>query len=205
MDPDDGSSPHTRGAPQCRRSSSGTGEDHPRIRGEHLQRVASVAEEVGIIPAYAGSTDDQPTMDAYKGGSSPHTRGALRHARPGIITGRDHPRIRGEHHDSSVNEVGDDGIIPAYAGSTRQDGLHLRRRGGSSPHTRGALEDIERLVGRHEDHPRIRGEHQPGDIRPRQDGRIIPAYAGSTPSRLLRSLRMPGSSPHTRGAPTSRH
>ena len=74
------------------------------------------------------------------------------------------------------------GIIPAYAGSTRQDGSaraaywdHPRIRGehfrevgtlifdeGSSPHTRGA-----------------RGEgHVHG-----ASGRIIPAYAGSTERR----------------------
>ena len=51
-----GSSPHTRGAPgtssrwRCRRW------DHPRIRGEHLFEMKSAMKDVGIIPAYAGST-----------------------------------------------------------------------------------------------------------------------------------------------------
>ena len=151
----------------------------------------------------------------------------------------DHPRIRGEHSrncDSPRASVGSSphtrgaprretfdrakfGIIPAYAGSTcrrppawRTDRDHPRIRGehptadfpaharvGSSPHTRGA-----RLPGR------LYVGH----------GRIIPAYAGSTPlarggfgrpadhPRIRgehgRSERQPpqrrGSSPHTRGA-----
>ena len=112
-------------------------------------------------------------------------------------------------------------IIPAYAGSTlldRGDGAgsedHPRIRGehlpkppaktgsvGSSPHTRGAPDQL--------------------DV-PRFDFRIIPAYAGSTETApcLTRSMRdhprirgehgipkirateITGSSPHTRGART---
>ena len=110
-------------------------------------------------------------------------------------------------------------IIPAYAGSTaggfprssaiqdhpRIRGEHRRRHrlrrhcGGSSPHTRGALVTFRPLFNRE---------------------RIIPAYAGSTPSpprrrpyrrdhprirgehrrRPTPSCRTRGSSPHTRGA-----
>ena len=91
-------------------------------------------------------------------GSSPHTRGA-----PGKI----------------LLNVGKSRIIPAYAGSTRRDPRrrhpatdHPRIRGehftpltqqqtvrGSSPHTRGALARLSRIL-------EIQG--------------IIPAYAGST-------------------------
>ena len=174
--------------------------DHPRIRGEHgagrircLSIVGSsphtrgapdrgsvVGQLVGIIPAYAGST------------------------RPGRcrpVRRQDHPRIRGEHgllghahlsaQGSSPHTRGaperrrwQDGrrrIIPAYAGSTKKPnpsqparGDHPRIRGehggpadglhagpGSSPHTRGA-----RLI-----------------VPAAYTGlRIIPAYAGSTPT-----------------------
>ena len=51
-----GSSPHTRGtrrgSPRC----SPCPRDHPRIRGEHLQRQDVVEQRLGIIPAYAGNT-----------------------------------------------------------------------------------------------------------------------------------------------------
>ena len=130
-------------------------------------------------------------------GSSPHTRGALRYAQGADRCQR---------------------IIPAYAGSTRlwrpcrrRPGDHPRIRGehlkrikdempaeGSSPHTRGA--HLRRLDGEDE-------------------GRIIPAYAGSTPQPrkedpsvmdhprirgehvfVGRERDHGGSSPHTRGA-----
>ena len=154
---DGGSSPHTRGAPvfqllgaflagiipayagstSHQRLALSSNWDHPRIRGEHVDRV------------------DQQVVDT---GSSPHTRGARRPAsvpdiRPRIIPAyagstrwapaarrrsRDHPRIRGEHHASASffclrrgssphtrgaqvldhRVLDEEGIIPAYAGST---------------------------------------------------------------------------------------
>ena len=193
-----GSSPHTRGA---------------------LQPFDLAEDVVGIIPAYAGSTStnswrgrsstdhprirgEHPESDAGAlpvGGSSPHTRGAQPHeaasremkriipAYAGSTVRRasstwstaDHPRIRGEHgvgHDEAVVD------------------------GGSSPHTRGArwtfaaMATRPRIIpayagstrapawarGPAPDHPRIRGEH--GLVR-------------------RRDPHLPGSSPHTRGAP----
>ena len=54
-----GSSPHTRGARiRLRADEQGRG-DHPRIRGEHDIGVGNSLLEVGIIPAYAGSTSAQ--------------------------------------------------------------------------------------------------------------------------------------------------
>ena len=192
-----GSSPHTRGA---------------------LAECGGFGVDSGIIPAYAGSTAvtvtrhvaraDHPRIRGEHmsvgfrpdadGGSSPHTRGARRRL-------QDVPST--------------EGIIPAYAGSTRLRALtvllkpdHPRIRGehpvwarhqvflsGSSPHTRGA--------------PSV-----PSWRRRRQ--RIIPAYAGSTcsspwaPSTTSDHPRIrgehctplsginnaQGSSPHTRGA-----
>ena len=197
--------PHTRG-------------DHPRIRGEHDDRVLGavrlagssphtrgapeepigVIPGIGIIPAYAGSTSSPASRRMVTPGSSPHTRGA--------------PAVMGCWPSARR-------IIPAYAGSTRPEFLrgqgvedHPRIRGehdarsvqgpfdsGSSPHTRGA----RRLGG-----PRDRGAG------------IIPAYAGSTAQRIAVDGAPPdhprirgehtapangtifadGSSPHTRGA-----
>ena len=121
---------------------TGRHRDHPRIRGEHMLVVSrlhlipgssphtrgahqsrrGLARRRRIIPAYAGSTP----LDVQAG-----------------LTWEDHPRIRGEHSWSSrrlLHGAGSsphtrgartnprperrrDGIIPAYAGSTR------RRRG----------------------------------------------------------------------------
>ena len=175
-----------------------SGADHPRIRGEHgtwsrpmRMSVGSSphtrgarrgsrrpSEETGIIPAYAGSTEEE-TKDAG--------------------TKTDHPRIRGEHsrlsrsrsfvagsspHTRGARPEGCDdaegwGIIPAYAGSTMsslprtsRDTDHPRIRGehranfpvesadcGSSPHTRGAPRLRALIALFMPDHPRIRGEH----------------------------------------------
>ena len=131
--------------------------DHPRIRGEHNPRSCSTVAvsgssphtrgapglrpgpgfPVGIIPAYAGSTQSatqyilsvmdhprirgehsRPPEGPGRGfGSSPHTRGALGRTIPAPASGR---------------------IIPAYAGST--------------------LPSLSSLL-MISDHPRIRGEH----------------------------------------------
>ena len=109
----------------------------------------------------------------------------------------DHPRIRGEHPDHGVGG---------------------RRRAGSSPHTRGALEGqgfvavrvriIPAYAGStlipcsratsSSDHPRIRGEHTPGSILLVLGSWIIPAYAGST--WLSRGWRLRrGDHPRIRG------
>ena len=218
--------------------STGGVTDHPRIRGEHRKGGKSLTINKGssphtrgaprllapslvgsrIIPAYAGSTlarlismvrsMDHPRIrgehrkyqqdKAWRSGSSPHTRGA---------------------HTPPQPTLADDGIIPAYAGSTycilrsvsaRRDhprirGEHRSRassassRRGSSPHTRGAL--------------------RAGLLVPLWAG-IIPAYAGSTvhvdahrvdladhprirgehSTRWSSPSWSRGSSPHTRGA-----
>ena len=192
--------------------------DHPRIRGEHVHIEAPRCPQMGssphtrgapaclpckrsaarIIPAYAGSTLFTEVVLAALNGSSPHTRGAqtdswfspsTRRIIPAyagstgwIFPGRrrckDHPRIRGEH-----------------AVDVRPN----RRRRGSSPHTRGALDaaavelassgiipayagstrPVKMAPDLRTDHPRIRGEHSGAE--------------GGTRRQL-------GSSPHTRGA-----
>ena len=157
-----GSSPHTRGAHgqsgarRCRKriipAYAGStkkppgnllrgGVDHPRIRGEHYActvvtelgegssphtrgahfEVAVDPVQFGIIPAYAGST----TSSAWDGRPAP-----------------DHPRIRGEHKGDVISKTDMDRIIPAYAGSTPSRGPPLLWPSGSSPHTRGARDEI---------------------------------------------------------------
>ena len=153
----EGSSPHTRGA-----------------RGGVLVHLP----DAGIIPAYAGSTP-QPRSPRWRCRDHPRIRGE--HPSTSGQIGGDagsSPHTRGAHLLQSLR-AGDNGIIPAYAGSTtawsfslstRTD--HPRIRGehsivsgaictisGSSPHTRGAHAalDVEGLAAL--DHPRIRGEH----------------------------------------------
>ncbi len=197
-----GSSPHTRGAPDCNAGWQSRSADHPRIRGEHEPAGDQRRVAVGIIPAYAGSTHPPRGARRRCRGSSPHTRGAPRRWPPPYPCRRDHPRIRGEHTTLRARRTPSAGIIPAYAGSTAGKVRGKPRPKGSSPHTRGALRWPRSRCVRRGDHPRIRGEHCGyGHLMAFVRG-IIPAYAGSTMSTLdFISLR-PGSSPHTRGAPS---
>ena len=229
-----GSSPHTRGALEELRQPEGLrriipayagstppallryglSQDHPRIRGEHspsqtrsILRLGSSPHTrgargpvdaeprpSGIIPAYAGSTAKQALNTVYGKGSSPHTRGA--------------------REDEGVARVGE-GIIPAYAGSTvlstpteysspdhpRIRGEHRLKRArglvheGSSPHTRGA----RRTAGKNGQKARIipayAGSTPSSSAHPRPRPRIIPAYAGST---LIMGLAAVGVQDHPR-------
>ena len=131
--------------------------DHPRLRGEHRNSVLCAALMLGsspltrgappcpssrlrhrrIIPAYAGSTNEQARR---------------------VRLHQDHPRLRGEHASSGITISGYQGsspltrgaqcfvspymtlirIIPAYAGSTSPE---------------------HRQYTAFADHPRLRGEH----------------------------------------------
>ena len=212
--------------------------DHPRIRGEHSTRWSPPSWNPGSSPHTRGA-HFEVVVDPIQLGIIPAYAGSTPATRPAPRRCEDHPRIRGEHGKASFSDglpsgsspqtrgappptqvgVETTGIIPAYAGSTFA-GLpgkivkadHPRIRGehaimhvyppvsrGSSPHTRGALSERFPLAD------------FPG---------IIPAYAGSTSRWTTLSGRARdhprirgehhrlgcagdfghGSSPHTRGA-----
>ena len=220
-----GSSPHTRGArprpatvarrgriipayagsTTLARNAAGKAPDHPRIRGEHHR---------------LGCAGD------FGRGSSPHTRGARRRHGSGIRLERiipayagstrptgpairplpDHPRIRGEHERVRDVRGARAGSSPHTRGAPSNDSDYPERQwiipayAGSTPRCTNARSSRR-------DHPRIRGEHDPGCLRPGvsggssphtrgapggfseacSDARIIPAYAGSTALRYLGS------------------
>ena len=172
--------------------------DHPRICGEHGQNAQGTERQggssphmrgtlcrcglstrrIGIIPAYAGNTCVVSTL---------------------ACPSRDHPRICGEHPEladapfMSVGSsphmrgtrnfnkeyLGDDGIIPAYAGNTC-----------SLFSFRCVARDHPRICGEHPSYmsrgryevgssPHMRGTRCVAIIPTRYPG-IIPAYAGNT-------------------------
>ena len=213
-----GSSPHTRGAQPTARPERGlhgiipayagstvaeipgkiVKADHPRIRGEHTL----VVSRLHLMP-----------------GSSPHTRGAPSEAYGTASNPADHPRIRGEHPGIPSHKWGSFRIIPAYAGSTP---WFIDSRGWLADHPRIRGEHVAQIPGKvvkAGSSPHTRGARRSRGLR-RHRGRIIPAYAGSTPagaglrpapgdhprirgehSRNWDSPRASvGSSPHTRGA-----
>ena len=152
--------------------------DHPRVRGEHMDRSQMLHPLPGIIPACAGST--------------------LQPRRAGDLY-RDHPRVRGEHNNPPRGRGGDwgssprargaqgrgtrrapsPGIIPACAGST--SGRRRRRPcRGDHPRVRGEhLSPAARNVVTEGSSPRARGARVGAHAILRRSG-IIPACAGST-------------------------
>ena len=92
-----GSSPHTRGTRSPAALRCGSVWDHPRIRGEHVPLAHVRDGSRGIIPAYAGNTEESAFECWDIAGSSPHTRGTPRQRFQGSGNPQDHPRIRGEH------------------------------------------------------------------------------------------------------------
>ena len=178
--------------------------DHPRIRGEHLLASVLARIEQRIIPAYAGNTSRRGDSAIWSAGSSPHTRGTLVRQAGKMETGRDHPRIRGEHRRPHREEHRRQGIIPAYAGNTHYSLENIDTVPGSSPHTRGTRSTLRRSTSRSWDHPRIRGEHDGIRRCTCRIAGIIPAYAGNTFFEAIQNAQPLGSSPHTRGTPRSR-
>ena len=172
--------------------------DHPRVCGEHPFRldVDSPAtgssprmrgtlgiphvlrDAAGIIPAYAGNTV-LLFVDIQLYGDHPRVCGehAESHESSARIPGSS-PRMRGTlfragHEDQAG------GIIPAYAGNTRQASAasprsrdHPRVCGEHEPNTR----DSSLVIG---SSPRMRGTHGKYQLEHYVPG-IIPAYAGNT-------------------------
>ena len=153
--------------------------DHPRIRGEHGSRrhfyVLLVGSSphtrgartiymcretpAGIIPAYAGSTT-RSSAEKQEGEDHPRIRGEhICDIRNAICMAGSSPHTRGA---PNVKGIGTEleGIIPAYAGSTRTASRPTPACGlGSSPHTRVAQKSHRFWQAGYQDHPRIRGEH----------------------------------------------
>ena len=113
--------------------------DHPRLRGEHRNSVLCAALMLGSSPLTRGAPPC-PSSRLRHRRIIPAYAGSTRTARPKMPGSSDHPRLRGEH-DKAAKYVGlaegsspltrgalgfpmgahdDQGIIPAYAGSTSQ-------------------------------------------------------------------------------------
>ena len=149
------------------------------MRGEHLSRARSTLSQLGSSPHARGALPSS-SASSFSSGIIPACAGSTATSVRHSASAWDHPRMRGEHFDRKA--------LDATAK-------------GSSPHARGALVNLTRLVanlgiipacagstlrrmgrgrgGR--DHPRMRGEHADG---------------------LSRGHPMAGSSPHARGART---
>ena len=116
-----GSSPHARGAPSSVKVTCWPTTAHPRMRGEHGEGSAPVVGERGSSPHARGAPQTQEDPVWFKGlipacaGSTPRCGG-----RGGGL--RAHPRMRGEHANTSTEPW----VVS-----------------GSSPHARGARQVLQ--------------------------------------------------------------
>ena len=212
--------------------------DHPRIRGEHDLAVFLDHTRAGSSPHTRGAPD-LLRDSGYEAGIIPAYAGSTMVVVSSTGRRRDHPRIRGEHDASLAGQDEQEGSSPHTRGA-RQRSAHAGDDHGIIPAYAGSTKEHSKTPGSLSDHPRIRGEHstrwsspssnlgssphtrgarRPGS-RSHSRERIIPAYAGSTcvgslansdgmdhprirgeHGRHRRQVPRPrGSSPHTRGA-----
>ena len=172
--------------------------DHPRACGEHIVRYELYEQERGssprlrgtlfncfahvvdvwIIPALAGNTP-APTRTWATSGDHPRACGEhVVSAISDVVAGGSSPRLRGTPGHTLVG-AGEQGIIPALAGNTRQS---LQNATACGDHPRACGEHftfnatIQPLPG---SSPRLRGTpHRVGVWHERVG--IIPALAGNT-------------------------
>ncbi len=150
-----GSSPHTRGGQEvssqglhlgglipayagrtrpdpCAGRSTGSS---PHTRGGRV-RLPLPLHPQRLIPAYAGRTPSR-AQKARSAPAHPRIRGADRECIAIVAWEKgSSPHTRGGHERVPVQVEGG-GLIPAYAGRTKQIAPRNLPEGGSSPHTRG--------------------------------------------------------------------
>ena len=200
---------------------NGTKGSSPRMRGAPVHAI-ELALSRGIIPADAGSTI-VGVVGAFP--AEDHPRGCGEHSADGNdspVQSGSSPRMRGARkHPYFARQIGR--IIPADAGSTRQDSGRHR---DDWDHPRGCGE--HRNIAKHDarlggSSPRMRGARVQARVQ-RPGRRIIPADAGSTEWAQTPSTgwkdhprgcgehttspsadwKLTGSSPRMRGAPALR-
>ena len=176
-------------------------EDHPRVGGEHGLRVAATEPEPGSSPRWRGA-QLPPCAGDQVPGIIPALAGSTGRSACGSGSGRDHPRVGGEHPsiEDLVASMGGSsprwrgarpgareprcavGIIPALAGSTVMGPPSSPWR-RDHPRVGGKHQSqFGRVAARRGSSPRWRGAHH---LEPatRSENRIIPALAGSTDPR----------------------
>ena len=150
------------------------------MRGEHMNGSARLIMYMGSSP-HARGTPDIITPIAAFFGIIPACAGNTGSLRPIARNSRDHPRMRGEHRSATIRG-GRPGDHPRMRGEhslVRMARVAVR---GSSPHARGTPPSRRLALGYSgiipacagntrylllaflppRDHPRMRGEHEPG-------------------------------------------
>ena len=216
-----GSPPHARGTPltdeggdavdritpACAGNTTPVGvawslvKDHPRMRGEHPGSSSAPQDMHGSPPHARGTRRRSISRDRSRR-ITPACAGNTRTRPARSRSGRDHPRMRGEHPDTLMVMLRAIGSPPHARGTRdlRRPAVAVR---GITPACAGNTERGGAMQRNDEDHPRMRGEHSllrdfqslfggsPPHARgtraqfavARRGVRITPACAGNTTGR----------------------
>jgi len=153
--------------------------DHPRIRGDHISSTSVLTPNKGSPPHTRGSPRRLHFL-ARQQRITPAYAGITCKIRLSHESGQDHPRIRGDHNFAQHLDQLGTGSPPHTRGSL-QHPLPARLPIRITPAYAGITSSCARAVLVLWDHPRIRGDHNAGNMEHR-----------------TRS----GSPPHTRGSPS---
>ena len=194
--------------------------DHPRVCGEHTQTVPPTTSGAGSSPRMRG-TRPMTRLTAHTTGIIPAYAGNTSMLYFAHKSQQDHPRVCGEHSIVDTLQAFHVGSSPRMRGTHCTDLVLLRWFGIIPAYAGNTRESLARLI-RAGDHPRVCGEHELFDCRfirgrgssPRMRGTppttrtrrmrpgIIPAYAGNTrhifnlPKSLVDHPRVCGEHPY---------
>ncbi len=120
-----GASPHARAAPNGTMACTSTGGAHPRMRGQHFNRIAEYWSTLGASP-HARAARRRRGARVRAPGRIPACAGSTPSSSPTPPAPGAHPRMRGQH------------------GISRAPSSELM---GASPHARAALDRIRARIG----------------------------------------------------------
>ena len=151
---------------------------HPRVRGEHTRRRRARRSGRGSSPRARG-TQQRHVADhvvrRFIPACAGNTRRRGRSARRLAV----HPRVRGEHVAHRATNMVPRGSSPRARGTPRWR-CRSRLRPRFIPACAGNTRSDCAIASVPAVHPRVRGEHERGELRLRHLRRFIPACAGNT-------------------------
>ncbi len=139
-----------------------SGEDHPRMRGEHLSpiRLAITHAIKTGSPPHARGTLVPPVTSVPVPWITPACAGNTPTLSQSCTAYKDHPRMRGEHRQAQRHKLRRRGS-PPHARGTREDDAQVAREIRITPACAGNTAFFPLRSTTRPDHPRMRGEHRP--------------------------------------------
>ena len=131
--------------------------DHPRVCGEHSEDTWPSCRASGSSPRVRGARCNRAGQNA-RGRIIPACAGSTSSAGPPRSSGRDHPRVCGEHRLSRFVLTFGSGSSPRVRGARAHD--HRNGQGGGIiPACAGSTGARRTAAIFAKDHPRVCGEH----------------------------------------------